>query len=53
MNGTKLPDGGVLYDESDDDEDDVIQPEAEAASSLSGVQWNEGWKNESHVAWPS
>ncbi|WP_137135190.1 excinuclease ABC subunit UvrC [Rhizobium sp. FKY42] len=47
MNGTKLPDGGVLYDESDDDEDDVIQPEAEAASSLSGVQWNEGWKNES------
>ncbi|KQZ62967.1 excinuclease ABC subunit C [Rhizobium sp. Root149] len=47
MNGTKLPDGGVLYDESDDDEDDVIQPEAEAASSLAGVQWNEGWKNES------
>lgn len=46
MNGTKLPDGGVLYDESDDDEDDVIQPEAGAASSLSSVQWNEIWKNE-------
>lgn len=47
MNGTKLPDGGVLYDESDDDEDDVIQPEAGAASSLAGVEWNEAWKNES------
>lgn len=46
MNGTKLPDGGVLYDESDEDEDDAGQPEAGAASLLAGVQWNEGWKNE-------
>lgn len=46
MNGTKLPDGGVLYDEADEDEDDAGQPEAGAASLLAGVQWNEGWKNE-------
>lgn len=46
MNGTKLPEGGVLYDESDDDEDDVIQPEAGAAASLAGIEWNHGLQNE-------
>lgn len=46
MNGTKLPDGGVLYDESDEDEDDAGQPEASVASLLAGIHWNEGWKNE-------
>ena len=46
MNGTKLPDGGVLYDESDDDDDDVLPPEGDAARSLAGVEWHAGWQNE-------
>ncbi|MFD1746135.1 excinuclease ABC subunit UvrC [Rhizobium helianthi] len=46
MNGTKLPDGGVLYDEAEDEEDDVAQPEAGAASALAGIEWNHGWQNE-------
>ncbi|MCO5730740.1 excinuclease ABC subunit UvrC [Rhizobium sp. SSA_523] len=46
MNGTKLPDGGVLYDESDEDEDDVALPEAEAARSTSGIEWTHALRNE-------
>ncbi|MCB5203315.1 excinuclease ABC subunit UvrC [Neorhizobium sp. T786] len=46
MNSAKLPDGGVLYDETEDDEDDVIPVDLNAAPA-SGIDWNEGWKNES------
>ncbi|MCJ8519204.1 excinuclease ABC subunit C [Pseudorhizobium tarimense] len=45
MNSAKLPDGGVLYDETEDDEDDVASaPELERAL---GIDWNEALKNES------
>src|SRR6478609_5041802 len=47
MNGRKLPDGGVLYDESDEIEDD-IEVEGDAAPlPVASVDWNEGGKNES------
>ncbi|MGZ9724475.1 excinuclease ABC subunit UvrC [Rhizobium miluonense] len=46
MNGRKLPDGGILYDESEDIEDD-IEVEGDAATSpVTLVDWNEGGKNE-------
>ncbi|MGN7291651.1 excinuclease ABC subunit UvrC [Rhizobium sp. SAFR-030] len=47
MNGTKLPEGGVLYDESDEDDDDIVQPDGDAARVVSGIEWHEGLKNES------
>ncbi|MGO4565090.1 excinuclease ABC subunit UvrC [Rhizobium sp. 2YAF20] len=49
MNGRKLPDGGVLYDESDEPEDDIEVDSgdvAAVASNVPAVDWNEGWKNE-------
>ena len=46
MNGRKLPDGGVLYDESDDIEDDIEVEGDAAASPVAPVDWNEGGKNE-------
>jgi excinuclease ABC subunit C len=47
MNAAKLPDGGVLYDENDEDDDDapVVGDTAEGAAA--GIDWNEGLKNES------
>jgi hypothetical protein len=45
MNSTKVPDGGVLYDETEDDEDDILP--VETAVLTTPVDWNEGWKNES------
>ena len=45
MNSTKVPDGGVLYDETEDDEDDVAAAVPEVERTL-GVDWSEGWKNE-------
>ncbi|SIP91465.1 Excinuclease ABC subunit C [Rhizobium sp. RU35A] len=47
MNGTKLPDGGVLYDESDDDDDDILPPEGDVARAVAGIEWNHGLANES------
>ena len=49
MNGKKLPDGGVLFDEADDDEDDAPSPASDVvvAGVASPVDWNAGWKNES------
>ncbi len=49
MNGKKLPDGGVLFDETDDDEDDVAPSTSETAVARddAGMDWNAGWKNES------
>ncbi|WP_313590798.1 excinuclease ABC subunit UvrC [Agrobacterium cavarae] len=49
MNGKKLPDGGVLFDETDDDEDDVALSTTDVAveRDSAGIDWNAGWKNES------
>jgi excinuclease ABC subunit C len=47
MNGTKLPDGGVLYDETDEDDDEVVAAPGDAARMLSGIEWNAGLQNES------
>ena len=46
MSSAKLPDGGVLYDDTEDDEDDVAAAEPQVERAL-GVDWSEGWKNES------
>lgn len=46
MNGTKLPDGGVLYDETDEDDDDA--PVSDVVEGLAAsIDWNEALKNES------
>ncbi|WP_105375085.1 excinuclease ABC subunit UvrC [Neorhizobium huautlense] len=46
MNGTKLPDGGVLYDETEEDDDDA--PVSEPVEGIvASVDWNEAPKNES------
>jgi excinuclease ABC subunit C len=49
MNDRKLPDGGVLFDETEDDEDEVLAPDAAAEAVATSIDWNEGWKNESHL----
>jgi len=46
MNGTKLPDGGVLYDETDEDDDDALVSDVAEGPSAS-IDWNEALKNES------
>lgn len=46
MSSAKLPDGGVLYDENEDDEDDVVTAEP-ALERVLGIDWNEALKNES------
>ena len=46
MNGRKLPDGGILYDESEDIEDDIEVEGDAGASPVAPVDWNEGGKNE-------
>jgi excinuclease ABC subunit C len=50
MNGKKLPDGGILFDETDDEDDDAnlaATETAEAPRDVVGMDWNAGWKNES------
>ncbi len=50
MNGKKLPDGGILFDETDDEDDDANLAATEAAEAprdVAGMDWNAGWKNES------
>ncbi|GGF77965.1 UvrABC system protein C [Rhizobium wenxiniae] len=47
MNDKKLPDGGVLYDEIDDDEDDAAAPDTAADAVTASIDWNEAVKNES------
>ncbi|PDT35988.1 excinuclease ABC subunit C [Rhizobium sp. M10] len=47
MNGRKLPDGGVLYDDSDESEDDIeVEGEVSAAPLAAAVDWNAGSLNE-------
>ncbi|MGQ2920441.1 MULTISPECIES: excinuclease ABC subunit UvrC [Rhizobium] len=50
MNGKKLPDGGILFDETDDEDDDAslaATDATEAPRDVVGMDWNAGWKNES------
>ncbi len=48
MNGRKLPDGGILYDETDDSEDDIeVESDASASPLAAAIDWNEGGGNES------
>jgi excinuclease ABC subunit C len=46
MNEAKLPDGGVLYDETEDDEDELALPEP-SETSAAPIDWNEALRNES------
>ncbi|OWV89616.1 excinuclease ABC subunit C [Rhizobium sp. N122] len=48
MNGRKLPDGGVLYDDTDESEDEIeVEGDVSAATPLAaGVDWNAGSLNE-------
>ncbi|MDI7861064.1 excinuclease ABC subunit UvrC [Rhizobiaceae bacterium n13] len=47
MNGQKLPDGGVLYDGSKDDEDEDVVVDSDAARIAAKIDWSDEWKNES------
>ncbi|WP_306180722.1 excinuclease ABC subunit UvrC [Rhizobium sp. AN73] len=50
MNGKKLPDGGILFDETDDEDDDAslaATDATEAPRDVVGMDWNAGWKNRS------
>lgn len=41
MTGGKLPDGGILYDETEEEDDDaIVEPEAPQAATA--IDWNEG-----------
>ena len=45
MNGQKVKDGGILYDENETDEEDEFAPESaveSATSATPGIDWNEG-----------
>lgn len=46
MNGRKLPDGGVLYDETDESEDDIEVDASVAVPLAAAVDWNAGSLNE-------
>ncbi len=47
MNSRKLPDGGILYDETDEAEDDIeVESNISAAPISVAVDWNEGGVNE-------
>ncbi|MBB2710037.1 excinuclease ABC subunit UvrC [Rhizobium sophoriradicis] len=47
MNGRKLLDGGVLYDETDESEDEIeVEGEVSAAPLAAAVDWNAGSLNE-------
>ncbi|OWV67821.1 excinuclease ABC subunit C [Rhizobium sp. R339] len=47
MNGRKLPDGGVLYDDTDENEDDIeVEGDVSASPLAAAVDWNAGSLNE-------
>ncbi|APO74181.1 excinuclease ABC subunit C [Rhizobium etli 8C-3] len=51
MNAKKLPDGGVLYDETDENEDDIeVESDLSASPLPAAIDWNEGGGNESGLA---
>ncbi len=47
MNATKLPDGGVLYDENDEDDDDAVAASPAVEGLPIAIEWNEALRNES------
>jgi excinuclease ABC subunit C len=47
MNATKLPDGGVLYDENDEDDDDAVVASPAVEGLPVAIEWNEALRNES------
>jgi len=48
MNSRKLPDGGVLYDENDETDDDIeVESDSSAAPISSAIDWNEGGTDKS------
>lgn len=48
MNAKKLPDGGVLYDETDENDDDIIEVEGDASAApiSASIDWDAGSVNE-------
>jgi excinuclease ABC subunit C len=47
MTSRKLPDGGVLYDETDENDDEIeVESDASAQPISAVVDWNEGGLNE-------
>ncbi|HSX75470.1 MAG TPA: excinuclease ABC subunit C, partial [Shinella sp.] len=43
MNGRKVEDGGILYDENETDDEDELQEAAAATAAVTpGIDWNEG-----------
>lgn len=46
MTSAKLPDGGVLYDETDEDDDDSALPESDVARLTTAIDWNEAVKQD-------
>ncbi|WP_411035231.1 excinuclease ABC subunit UvrC [Shinella sp. BYT-45] len=44
MNGRKVEDGGILYDENETDEEDELQESPAAGPVTPGIDWNEGGK---------
>lgn len=49
MTGQKLPDGGILFDDTEDERDEELAeaPSAAADTSTPDIIWDAGWKNES------
>ncbi|QLF70020.1 excinuclease ABC subunit UvrC [Peteryoungia desertarenae] len=51
MTGRNLPDGGILYDGSEDDDDSItVEGDAVQSHSLSDIDWNEGGHNAAGLA---
>ena len=46
MNAKNVPDGGVLYDGNEDDDDDALAPEAVAAAITTSIDWNEAVRHD-------
>ncbi|MFC6444511.1 excinuclease ABC subunit UvrC [Shinella zoogloeoides] len=42
MNGRKVEDGGILYDENETDDEDELQESPPEGAAASGIDWNEG-----------
>ena len=42
MNGRKVEDGGILYDENEADDEDELQESTATAAATPGMDWNEG-----------
>ncbi|RWX75849.1 excinuclease ABC subunit UvrC [Neorhizobium lilium] len=47
MNAAKLPDGGILYDELDEDDDEAVVVGELVVGPSAAIEWNEALRNES------